>query len=333
MGDGEKTTVALTGSTNSVTGLLVHRLVGDPRFESVVLIDPDPPAGQDKGVRHYPVDISRPGADEQIAEILEAEDVGTFVHLALTTSLSRTPSLTHEMESQGTMHVLSGCSLHPVDKLVMMSTTMLYGALPDNSPWLSEDSKLRADPSFQFFADKMDAERLVLDFAEKNTDTAVTVLRVCPVLGPNTDNMFTRYLATSIVPVLAGFDPPAQFVHEVDVVRAFVIVLSENHPGVFNIVGDGVVPLSTAIRIVGQAPLGIPEPVVSTVLDGLWMFRLAGLPAPLVPYLKYPFLASGEKASKEFGFATSYPPVEVLGDFARAMTRRRIERGAAEESP
>jgi UDP-glucose 4-epimerase len=325
----EKPNVALTGAGNSLTGLLIHRLVSDPQFGSVVLIDPDPPAGQDSGVRHYPVDISRPGSDEQIAEILDAEDVTTFVHLALSTRLSRTPNLAHEIESQGTLHVLSACSTYGVDKLVMMSTTLLYGAKPDNSPWLTEGHELRADRSFNFFGDKIDAETQVREFADRSS-AVVTVLRVCPVLGPNTENLFTRYLSTSIVPVLAGFDPPMQLIHEVDVVRAFLMVLVEDHPGTYNIVSDGVVPLATAIRIIGQAPLPVAEPLMGPVLDGLWMFRLAGLPSALRPYLKYPFLASGELAVQQFGFTTSYPPVEVLGDFARALTRRRLQKRAPE---
>jgi UDP-glucose 4-epimerase len=331
MGTGQKASVALTGSANSLTGLLVHRLVGDPRFRSVVLIDQDPPAGQDSGVRHYPVDISRPGSDEQIAEILETEDVSMMVHLALSTTLGRTPNLTHEVESQGTMHVLSACSMHRVEKLVMMSTTMLYGAAHDNSPWLTEGHKLRADKGFAFFADKIEAEQLVVSFADRNPETLTTILRVCPVLGPNTVNLYTKYLSTSIVPVMAGFDPPVQFIHEVDVVRAFLMVLAEDHPGIYNIVGEGVVPLSTAIRIIGQAPLGVPEPLMGPIMDGLWMFRLAGLPSELVSYLKYPFLASGDLASEAFGFTTSYPPAEVLGDFARALTRKRLQRRADEE--
>ncbi len=329
----DRPSVALTGSSNSLTGLLVHRLVGDPRFRSVVLVDPDPPAGQETGVRHYPVDISRPGADEKLVEILAAEGVSMFVHLALTSRLSRTPSLSHEIESQGTMHVLSACATVGIRKLVLMSTTMLYGAAPDNSPWLTEGHMLRADRSFPFFADKIEAEDLVKDFADRNAATVVTVLRVCPMLGPNTDNLFTRYLSTSIVPVLAGFDPPVQVIHEVDVVRAMSMVLAEDHPGIYNIVGDGVVPLCTAIRIIGQAPLGVIEPLVGPILQALWMFRIAGLPSELVSYIKYPFLASGELAAQQFGFTTSYPPVEVLGDLARALTRRRLQRRASQEEP
>jgi len=316
--------VALTGAGNSLSGLLVHRLLGDERFRAVVLIDQE--GGMEPGVRHYPVDVSQPGSEERIGEILESEGVDIFVHLGLSSRLSRTPNLTHEMETQGSMHVLNACSVCPVRKLVLASTTMLYGAFGDNSPWMGEESRLRADRGFQFFGDKIEVEGLFGEFSERNPERIVTVLRLGPVLGPNTHNVFTSYVGRRIVPMLAGFDPPVQLLHEVDAVRAFMMVLAEDHPGVFNIVGNSVVPLATAIRILGHAPVPVAEPIASPVLGALWSFRLAGLPSAFLPYLKYPFLASGEKAESEFGFQASFPAVEVIGDFGRALTRKRLER-------
>ena len=328
LGDG--TTVALAGSASSMTGLLLHRLVGDPRVRTVVLVDRDPVPGMDPSVRYYSVDLSQPGSEERIAEILSREEVGVVVHLGLSTELSRTPDLDHEMDTQGTMHLMSSCTMVPVRKIVLASTTMLYGAHPDNSPWLAEDHELRADRTFPFFGDKIEAERQFVEFAHRHDDRVVTILRVGLVLGPNTKNVFSHYLARRIVPVLAGFDPPMQLVHEVDAVRAFLMVITDDHPGVFNIVADAVVPLATAIRIVGHAPLPVVEPLASPVLGALWSFGVAGLPGPFIPYLKYPFLASGERAASRFGFTASFPPVEVLGDFARAQKRRRIEAGMEE---
>lgn len=314
--------VALTGVTNSMTRLLVHRLGGDSRFR-VVVIDQEGDLGE---VRHYPVDVSRPGAEERIGEILESEGIDVFVHLGLSTELSRTPNLTHEIETQGSMHVLSACSGYPVRKLVLMSTTMLYGARADNSAWLGEESRLRAERGFQFFGDKIEVEGLFGQFGEKNPERIVTVLRLGPVLGPNTVNVYTRFLGSRVVPLLAGYDPPVQLLHEVDAVRAFEMVIGEDHPGVFNVVGDSVVPLATAVRILGHAPVPVVEPLAGTVLGALWSFRVGGVPAELVPYLKYPFLASGEKAAAAFGFTASYPPVEIISDFGRAMKKRRLER-------
>jgi hypothetical protein len=90
-------------------------------------------------------------------------------------------------------------------------------------------------------------------------------------------------------------------------------------------VSDSVLPLATAIRILGHAPVPVAEPIAGPVLEALWGFRLAGLPSEFLPYLKYPFLASGEKAAAAFGFTASFPPVEVIGDFGRALTRKRLQ--------
>jgi UDP-glucose 4-epimerase len=326
-------TVALTGTSGSLMGLLVHRLLADSRVRCVVVIDPDSPAGLESGVRHYAVDVSQPGSEERVAEILDAEHVDTFVHLLLSNVVSRQPGLAHEIVTQGTLHALSACGQRSVRKLVLASTTMLYGAHPDNSPWLTEEHPLRADRTFQFLADRIEVEEAFSSFASRFPDRIVTILRIAPVLGPNTDSLHARYLSTPVVPVVAGFDPAVQFIHEVDAVRAFLMTIAEDHPGVFNIVSDAVVPLATAIRILGRAPVPVPEPLMPPVLDAMWTFRLAAMPAELVPYLKYPVLASGEKAAAAFAYSTSYPPVEVLGDLARALARRRLERAAGRQEP
>jgi UDP-glucose 4-epimerase len=234
------------------------------------------------------------------------------------------------MEIQSTINVLSACSGLEVRKVVLMSSTMCYGALADNSPWLGEDDELRADRWVQFFGDKIEAEGLLGEFSERNPERIVSVLRVGPMLGPNTSNVLTSYVGNRIVPMLAGFDPPVQIVHEVDVVRAFMMVIAEDHPGTFNIVGEAVVPLATAVRILGHAPVPVVEPVAGPVLSALWGFRLGGLHPAFIPYLKYPFLASGERAAEAFGFTASFPPVEVLGDYGRALTRRRLEGRSSE---
>ncbi len=306
-------------------GLLVHRLLADSNVGSVVVVDPETPVGLESGVRHYAVDVSQPGSEERIAEILDAERVDVFVHLLLANIIDRQPGLAHEIVSQGTMHVLSACSGRPVGKLVLMSTTMLYGAHADNSSWLAEDAELRADRSFQFFGDRLEVEEAFDSFARRHPDRVVTVLRMAPILGPNTRNFYTKYLSPPLVPVVAGFDPPVQFIHEIDAVRAFLMVITEDHAGTYNIVTDSVIPLCTAIRILGNAPIPVPEPMLSAVLEALWTFRMTGLPSALGPYLKYPVLASGEKAASAFGYAASYAPVEVLGDLSRAMTRREME--------
>ena len=50
--------------------------------------------------------------------------------------------------------------------------------------------------------------------------STVTVLRCANVLGPDVDTGFTRMFSLPVVPMVLGFDPRLQFVHEDDIVHA-----------------------------------------------------------------------------------------------------------------
>ena len=69
--------------------------------------------------------------------------------------------------------------------------------------------------------DIVEAERPSRDFAERNPHVTVTVLRFSNVLGPDMHDVAHRaVLRCPAVPMILGFDPRYQFIHEDDVVGA-----------------------------------------------------------------------------------------------------------------
>ena len=70
----------------------------------------------------------------------------------------------------------------------------------------------------------------MIDFADKQPSVDVTVLRCANVLGPDVEHRrFSRMFALPLVPMVLGFDPRCQFVHEDDVVHA--LEHAAIHPG------------------------------------------------------------------------------------------------------
>jgi UDP-glucose 4-epimerase len=88
----------------------------------------------------------------------------------------------------------------------------------------------------------------------------VTVLRCANVLGPDVDTAFTRMFSLPAVPIVLGFDPRVQFVHEDDVVHALEHATIHSAPGVFSLAADGVLALSEAVGLLGKLPLPILPP-------------------------------------------------------------------------
>ena len=64
-----------------------------------------------------------------------------------------------------------------------------------------------------------------------------------------------------LVPMVLGFDPRLQFVHEDDVVHALEHAAINEVPGIYNVAADGVLALSEAIALLGKRPLPVLPPL------------------------------------------------------------------------
>jgi UDP-glucose 4-epimerase len=319
---GSDRVVAITGATSSLGRELVSRLEEDERVRRIVVLDADAPRMPGKKTELHAVDLTEPSADETIADILDAALVDTIVHLAFLSSPAHAIAWAHEFESVGTMHLLNAARRADVRKIVMQSQTLLYGALPTNPNYLTEQHPLRARKSEPFFADKIEAEAQMLGYGDAASGRIVTVLRTAPILGPKSRSYLTRYLSRRLVPTVMGFDPLWQFLHESDAVAAFKVAIDRDAPGVFNVVGDGVLPLSTVVKLAGRVAAPVPRIAAKAMVAALWLGQLAEGPPALLDYLQYLCVADGERAKRELGFRPVYTTREALLDFASAQYLR-----------
>ena len=86
------------------------------------------------------------------------------------------------------------------------------------------------------------------------------MLRFANVLGPDVDTSHTRMFSLPMVPMILGFDPRYQFVHEDDVVHALEHAAFNDLPGIYNVAADGVLALSEVIGLLGKRPLPVLPP-------------------------------------------------------------------------
>ncbi|WP_394820957.1 NAD-dependent epimerase/dehydratase family protein [Pendulispora albinea] len=317
--------VALTGAASFLGTNVIGLLEEDERIARIVAIDIKPPSTAGKKTRSYEVDFTQPTAEARLGEVLAAERADILVHLAFLSSPTTASAWAHELESVGTMHVLVAARHAQVRKVVMWSQTLLYGAHPSNPNFLSERHPLRADRHEPFFSDKVEAEAEASKFARRAPGSVVTILRMAPILGPTVHNYMTRYLAHRMVPTMMGFDPLLQFIHEVDAIAAIKLAIDRDVPGTFNIVGDGVLPLSTVIKLAGRIALPIPHPVAESICALGWLAQVADVPPTFLKYLRFLCVADGTKAQKEMGFRPAYTTREALLDFVSAQRLRDVK--------
>lgn len=316
--------VALTGAASFLGRNLIGVLEEDPSIDRIVAIDVRAPNTAGKKTRLYEIDLTAPASGDRVAEVLAAEGAHTLVHLAFLSSPTPAVAWAHELESVGTMHLFQTARQAALAKLVVWSQTILYGAHPENPNFLSEKHALRADRDEPFFADKIAAEREANAFAAKSKGTVVTILRTAPILGPTVQNYVTRYLTQRIVPTLLGFDPLWQFVHEVDAIAAFKLAIVRDFPGTFNIVGDGVLPLSTIVKLAGRRPVPMLGSAARLAVGALWTAQVGVAPPSFLRYLRYLCIADGEKARATMGFVPAFTTREALVDFLGAQRLRDV---------
>jgi UDP-glucose 4-epimerase len=314
--DPEQRVVAVTGAYSFIGAELLKRLERDRRYYKLLAVDVRKPAFAMHKTQFHKIDLTLPTADADLAAVLKREGVDTVVHAAFLSSPTHSAAWAHELESIGSMHVLNAVAESNVRKLVVWSQTVVYGAHPANPNFLTEDHELRGGSSkSRFVRDKVEVERQVRRFRGENLDTIVTVLRTAATLGPTIRNFATRFFQRPVAPTLMGFDPLMQLVHERDVVEAFVRAVEADSPGEFNIVGDGVLPYSTILAMMGKVPIPMPHFLAYPLSQALWATQIFDSPPNFLDFLRYLCVADGEKAQRVLGFVPKYDIKATIHDF------------------
>ncbi|MER5622958.1 NAD-dependent epimerase/dehydratase family protein [Streptosporangium sp. NPDC002544] len=273
-------TVLVTGVSRHIGARVASVLADDPDIDRVIGVDtvPPPSLSGDGGVplgrtEFVRVDLRSP----DIAQVIAAADIDTVVHMSLVSAPPRSGgrALMKEHNVIGTMQLLGACQRSAtVRRVVVRSTTAVYGSSPHDPAVFTENAEPAEPPSHGYAKDASEVEGYVRGFARRRRDMVVSTLRFANFMGPGVDSPLTRYFAQPVLPTVFGFDPRLQFVHEDDAVEVLRRMAMEDHPGTFNVAGDGVLLLSQCARRVGLLSLPMPSPVFGLMGD---LARGAGL--------------------------------------------------------
>jgi UDP-glucose 4-epimerase len=314
--------IAITGLKTFVGRRLAERLASAKPARRIVGLDLHRPQGLTQAARFHRADLTEPTADARLAEIFEKEKVEAVVHAAFRRDPEPDLETDHELETIGTLHVMHACAAAKVQRLVVASSTMLYGPHGDNPNFLTEDHPLRGHPDAHNVENRREAEKLLGEWSRGHPDTQVSVLRTCWIMGPTYSDHVTRYFARPVVPTLIGYDPLLQFIHEDDALRVFEKAALEPHPGVFNVVARGVLPLSTLLRLAGKRALPLPSPILYRLRDVPSQGQTGDRPSGFYDYLRYLWVADGQRAWSTFG-EPRYTTREAWISFVSARRMRR----------
>jgi UDP-glucose 4-epimerase len=313
--------VLVTGVSRHLGSRVAARLAGDDSIGRVIGVDTVPPRGELLGslgrTEFVRADIRNP----LIAKIIASAGVDTVVHMNVNATPRDAGGRTSmkEMNVIGTMQLLAACQQAPtMRKLVVKSTSAVYGSSPKDPALFSEDTEPRRLPRSGYGKDAVEVEGYVRGFARRRPDVVVTMLRFANFLGPRIDTPFTRYFSLPAVPTVLGFDPRLQFLHTMDGLAVLEQATREDHHGTYNVAGSGIVLLSQAIRRAGRVQVPVPQLAGGPL--GMIVRRSGGIDfsGEQLDFLAYGRVLDTAKLARDFGFTPRYSTVQAFDDFVRS---------------
>ncbi len=249
--------VLVTGVSRYLGGIVARKLSETPGITKVIGADVIPPTHDLGRTTFVRADIRNP----MIAKVIENDKVDTVVHMnviATPTSVGgRSPQ--KEINVIGTMQLLAACQKAPtVARLVVKSTTAIYGSSPRDPALFTEDSGPKVMPASGFGKDSVEVEGYVRGFSRRRPDVEISMLRLANVIGPGIRTAMTDYFSLPVVPVPFGFDARLQFLHEADAVEAIYLATTGPSVGIVNVSGEGVITVLQAAALARRPVAFIP---------------------------------------------------------------------------
>ncbi|GAB4431139.1 MAG: NAD-dependent epimerase/dehydratase family protein [Chloroflexi bacterium OHK40] len=248
---------------------------------------------------------------QQLLALLRAEEIEVVVHLAFVGAERPTPSREAAVQQNvlGSMELLGACAAAGVRRVVLRSHTGVYGANPLNPAFIDEARPVAVGALRGLLRDYAEVEQFVAEFAARHPGLAIVSLRLAPLLGGWSP--IVRYLTETGPRMLAGFDPCLQLLHFDDAAAGFVRAALADVRGAFNLAADDTVALSQAIRLAGQQPVLVLEPLVrvaqaigNDAILGHWPYDLS--------FLRHSCVADTARAKAELGWTPAHSAVAAL---------------------
>jgi len=309
--------VLITGISGNLGRVLAKQL---HRTERVIGLDRRPFPGAPKDLEVHHLDIRK----RKVEDVFRRGEVKALIHMAIVHDPRLPQAEHHSFNVLGTKAVLEYAAKHAVPKVVVLSSTNVYGPQPDNDNFLTEESPLLGSQRFPEIRDLVEVDMYAQQYMWKHPQVETIIVRPVHVVGPSVKNAPATYLRLLRPWTLAGFDPMVQLIHEEDVGRALALALKPGVRGVYNVVGPGELPLSAVLRELGRAPIPVPHLIARPLLDKLFQYRLAGFPSAELDHLQFLCTADGSRAERDLGFRPAFTLRETIRSVLGEMPARAV---------
>jgi nucleoside-diphosphate-sugar epimerase len=278
--------VAVTGAARGLGQPLAVRLAGSGRFGRVIAIDDH--RGDATGVTWRIMDIRDPALAGRLA------GVDVVVHTDLDFGAGSDPRARRAYNVRGAQTVLTAAAAGGVGSVLLVTSSMVYGARPDNPVPLPESAPLAADPDGGVVGDFLEIEQLARRSRRAHPGTTVTVARPAALVGVGIDTYVTRHFEAPRLIAVKGCRNSWQFCHVDDLMSALELAVAGEVTGAFAVGCDGWLESDQVEELSGLRRIELPAGVTFATAQRL--HRAGILPAPVTDlhYAVYPWVVDCE---------------------------------------
>jgi UDP-glucose 4-epimerase len=316
--------IVITGISNPWATELARRLERDSSVEMIAGIDTEPPAADLERTEFIEADVRSP----VLSRLLPSTEADTVVHCGFLwyPAPGKPDRALHDINVIGALQLLTACErTESLQTLIVRGSAAIYGCEGAAPLFFKEEMARRYPLKTRFQRDVGELENYFENFARRNPQVTVMMLRYQPTLGMAIDSPLTRYLQQAVVPTQLGYDPLLQFVHAQDAISALEAAVRRPAGGPVNVAGEGSVSLSRLLRLTGRIPLPVPAPLFGAALTAAARFGLARLPPEAGPWLRNGVTLDCTRLVEEVGFRPR-STLDAVMDFVGEVRGRGMPR-------
>jgi len=296
--------VAVTGAATGVGLSATRALAAHPAVGRVIGIDER--RGDVPGVTWRVLDVRDPALAGRLGS------VDTIVHLAVDVGIDQSDHGPSSRNVRGTQTVLTAAAAAGVRRVVLCTSAMVYGALPDNPVPLAEDAPLQGVPDGALISDLLEIEQLALRAPRTHPGLEVTVLRPATVVGPGIDSLLTRHFEAPRLLVVRGSSPRWQFCHVDDLVTALVLAALGEVTGIVSVGCEGSMTQEEVELVSGMRRIELPLALAFRTAERLHQVGVLPAPATDLHYVVHPWVVPSTRL-RAAGWRPAYDNPTALG--------------------
>jgi UDP-glucose 4-epimerase len=278
----------------------------------VIGIDPRGWPGVPDGIELHALDIRKRAAED----VFRRHRPEAVIHMATISALMADAEERYRINLGGTRAVFEHCASHGVRQVIFVGRHTYYGAGPDAPLYHSESEPPQELGSYPELADLVAADLYAANALWRLPALETAVLRICYTLGPSGHGTLAGFLRGRFVPMVMGFDPLFQFIHEDDAARAIVTALSSGLRGIYNVAGPQPLPLSVIADEAGRRVLPLPEALLALLVGRAGLPRLS---RGALAHIKYPIVVDAGLFRRDTGFVHRYDELTTVHTYADAF--------------